>query len=284
MRQDSLKSYLLLITLMKIFFGWLIWLCIVIILFITRCDKVCLSTREITKNLKEAHEQQLIYSWHIGKAGEYLYLADQEIKLAAQAKVSQWKHEKTASSIYWSWVAFGNYVYAGWDEWLAWLVETWHSDRDLILMDRICKHWKINWSISPLCDNWDMYYTGKKIFEDRWVPYWIALGIMFAESHIWINYAWSCDSSWNNRGGIKWRKNDDGSTTKDQQIPNNWNCYLYKFDSIEDYFKSKANTLWLWYKSCFSQDKPITCISRKYVWSPNVAESSWIKHVSMIAE
>ena len=129
-----------------------------------------------------------------------------------------------------------------------------------------------------------MYYTGKKIFEDRWVPFWIALGIMFAESHIGVNYAWSCDSTWNNRGGIKWRKNDDWSTTKDQAIPNNWNCYLYKFDSVEDYFKSKANTLWLWYKSCFSQDKPITCISYAYVGNRYVSEDSRVKRVSLIAE
>lgn len=100
---------------------YLIWLCVAIvitILYFTRCDKVCLSTREITKNLKEAHEQQLIYSWHIGKASQLYNDYQEEIKQAATAKVSQWKHEKQASNIYWSGLAFGNYAYAWWDEWL----------------------------------------------------------------------------------------------------------------------------------------------------------------------
>lgn len=103
---------------MKYYFGVIIWLCIVIILFITRCDKTCQMTKQITENLKQAQEQQHIYSWHVDKAWEYYKKYQEEIKQASKAKVSQWKHEKTASSIYWSWVAFGNYAYAWWDEWL----------------------------------------------------------------------------------------------------------------------------------------------------------------------
>lgn len=100
---------------------YLIWLSLIVIftiLYFTRCDKVCLSTREITKNLKEAHEQQLIYSWHIGKAAQLYNEYKVELKQASKAKVLQWKHEKTASNIYWSWLSFGNYAYAGWDDWL----------------------------------------------------------------------------------------------------------------------------------------------------------------------
>lgn len=253
-------------------------------MYFTRCDKVCLSTREITKNLKEAHEQQLIYSWHIGKAAQLYNEYQAELKQASKAKVSQWKHEKTASNIYWSGLAFGNYAYAWWDEWLTWLVVelvvTWHSDRDLILMDRVC--WTAK-GRSPMCNDWTMYYSWKQIFEDAGVPRGIALWIMNAESNIWVNYAWTCNSSWNNRGGIKYRKNADWSVTKDQVIPNN-GCRLYKFDTIDDYFKSKANTLWIWYKSCFKTDNPIRCISYSYVWNPKVAEPSWIKNVARIAE
>lgn len=275
---------------MKYYFGWLIWLCILIILFITRCDKTCQMTKSITENLRQAQEQQMIYSWHVDKATEYLKKYQEEIKQASKAKVLQRKHEKEASNIYWSGLAFGNYAYAWWDEWLTWsiskmettwLVDTWHSKRDLLLMSRVC--WTAKGK-SPMCNDWTMYYSWKKIFENAGVPRGIALWIMNAESNIWVNYAWTCDSSWNNRWGIKWRKNDDWTTTKDQAIPNNWNCYLYKFDSIEDYFKSKANTLWLWYKSCFKTDNPIRCISYSYVWNPKVAEPSWIKNVAKIAE
>lgn len=105
---------------MKYYFGLLIWLCIVIILFITRCDKTCQKTKSITENLKKAQEQQMIYSWHVDRATEYLKKYQDEIKQATTAKVSQWKHEKQASAIYWSGLSFGNYAYAWWDEWLTW--------------------------------------------------------------------------------------------------------------------------------------------------------------------
>jgi len=106
---------------MKYYFGVIIWLCIVIILFITRCDKTCQMTKQITENLKQAQEQQMIYSWHVDRATDYLKKYQEEIKQASKAKVSQWKHEKQASKIYWSGVAFSNYAYAGWDEWLTWV-------------------------------------------------------------------------------------------------------------------------------------------------------------------
>lgn len=150
--------------------------------------------------------------------------------------------------------------------------------RDEILMQRICKQW------SPMCDDWDMYRQAKKIFEDRWVPFDIALGIMNAESTIGKHYARWCNASYNNWGGIKWRKLDDGTNVKDQKIPDANGCWVYKFESMEAYFISKANTLGIWYKACFEREKPITCIAYSYVWNPNIAEPSWIRNVSMIAE
>lgn len=153
------------------------------------------------------------------------------------------------------------------------------QSRDQILMDRICKITKNWWS--PLCNDWELYNKWKAIFESKGVSRDIALWIMYAESHIGANYAGTCDKSWHNRWGIKWRITDQWVAIRDQQIPNNW-CWLYKFDSVQDYFNSKANTL-VKYKSCFSQKKPITCISYKYVWDPNVAEQSWINNVSVIA-
>lgn len=270
---------------MKYYFGILIWLCIVIILFITRCDVTCQKTKAITHELRQAQEQQDLINEFSGKKNEYYKLYQEFSWKENKALLEKQKHEKQASNIYWSWLAFGNYAYAGWDEWLTGAivaqVETWHSKRDLILMDRIC--WTAK-GRSPMCNDWTMYYSGKQIFEDAGVPRGIALWIMNAESNIWVNYAWTCNSSWNNRGGIKYRKNADWSVTKDQAIPNN-GCRLYKFDTIEDYFRSKANTLWIWYKACFDGRKEaIKCISRSYVWRPDVAEPSWIKNVAKIAE
>lgn len=69
-----------------------------------------------------------------------------------------------------------------------------------------------------------MYNQAKKIFEDRGVPFGIALGIMNAESTLGKHYAQGCDTSYNNWWGIKWKKLDDGSTMKDQKIPDANGC------------------------------------------------------------
>ena len=111
---------------------------------------------------------------------------------------------------------------------------------------------------------------------------------MNAESTIGKHYAKGCNASYNNWGGIKWKKLDDGTNVKDQKIPDENGCWVYKFESMEDYFISKANTLSIGYKTCFTQNKEtysqVKCISFAYVGNPNIAEESWIKNVLMIAE
>jgi hypothetical protein len=58
-------------------------------------------------------------------------------------------------------------------------------------MERICA----NAPNSPLCGKWDLYFSLKKITEDRLPPekygrMWeVLLGISYAESHIGQNYA-----------------------------------------------------------------------------------------------
>ena len=251
---------------------------------ITRCDNLC----EANKLAKKAQEQKTIFDMKTDEAWALINQLSWLLEEATQAKLLQREYQKWATELY-SWIALTIPVwvaYAGWDEPTKKIArddikETTHSDRDIILMDRICT---TAWGRSPMCNNWSMYYSGKQIFEDAGVPRGIALWIMNAESNIWVNYAWTCDYSWNNWGGIKYRKNSDGSVTKDQAIPNNW-CRLYKFDTIDDYFRSKANTLGIWYKACFDgRSQPIRCISYAYVGSPNVAEQSWINNVSKIAE
>ena len=139
--------------------------------------------------------------------------------------------------------------------------------RDTTLMNRICKVY-IHGRKSPLCDNRDLYNSWKKIFESKWVSRSIALWIMYAESHIGANYAGTCDKSWNNWWGIKYRTWDDWQRYY-QPIPNDWNwnkwwCRLYKFDDVNDYFRSKANTLSR-YSPCMNKSKPIQCISKTYL-------------------
>lgn len=168
-------------------------------------------------------------------------------------------------------------------------VWSWEDQRDIILMERVCKYGRINGRVSPMCDNWEMYYQGKQAFAEKPNARPIALGIMYSESHLWVNYAWSCDQSWNNRGGIKGKKLDNWKLLRDQPIPNNgkwwpWWCRLYRFDNMSDYFKSKANTLIDWYWPCFDREKPIECIAYNYVGNPRVAEKSWIRRVAKISE
>lgn len=153
-------------------------------------------------------------------------------------------------------------------------------------MKRVCEHGRINGKVSPLCGNWTLYESLKGISEANGVPFSIALGITYAESHIGVNYAGTCDASFNNWGGVKWRIGYDGTAIKDQPVPVKYNggsCWLYRFGSVEDYWASKMRTLSK-YRSCFSQAKPITCISYKYVGDADVAETSWINRVALISE
>ncbi len=156
--------------------------------------------------------------------------------------------------------------------------------RDEVLMDRICAIRKNWWS--PLCNDWVTYHLWKRISEERGADWDIVLWIMFSESHIGSNRAWSCDSSWNNRWWVKARRDDDQKVRRDQPIPNWWNCRLYRFDSMEDYFITKANIIGSWYKWCFTRDSKraiVSCISYRYIGDPNKSETHWVNNVMSIA-
>ena len=86
---------------------------------------------------------------------------------------------------------------------------------------------------------------------------------------------------------MKARVLENGKVVKDQKIPNWWNCRLYKFDSIEDYFNSKANMLWVNYKWCFNRSSHksiIVCISYSYVWDSKISETHRVNNVLHIAK
>lgn len=140
---------------------------------------------------------------------------------------------------------------------------------------------------SPVCDRatFDRLY---KITEERipWKNFFpILLGITNAESSLGTAYAknnkWGFCTGYNNLGWIKWKKTDDWKSIRDQKIPDANGCYLYKFESIDDYWISKVNTVRYGYKGCVNSPTPIRCISFSYVGDKNVAEKSWIKNVSI---
>jgi len=140
---------------------------------------------------------------------------------------------------------------------------------------------------SPICDRatFDRLY---KITEERlpWKNFFpILLGITNAESSLGTAYAknnkgWFC-TWYNNLGWIKWKKTDDGKSVRDQKIPDTNGCYLYKFDSIDDYWISKVNTIRYGYKGCVNSTTPIKCMSYAYVGDRNVSEASWVRNVSI---
>ena len=150
---------------------------------------------------------------------------------------------------------------------------------------RICK--KV--PTSPLCneENFEMAkaiaYKKALIWAiaDREEFFRVGIGIMNSESTLGTNYARSCDSTYNNFWGIKWRILDTGEAVHDQTIPQN-GCYLYKFNTLEDYFGSKFNSLWKGYGKCFKTKDPVHCISGYYVWKPY--SPTWISNVKSIAQ
>lgn len=143
---------------------------------------------------------------------------------------------------------------------------------------------------SPLCDK-ETFYRLYKITEERipWKNFFpILLGITNAESSLGTAYAknnkgWYC-TWYNNLGWIKWKKTDEGKSVRDQKIPDANGCYLYKFESIDDYWISKVNTIRFWYKGCLNSKAPVKCMSYAYVWNPKVAEQSWINNVSIFLD
>lgn len=157
----------------------------------------------------------------------------------------------------------------------TWIVITYH---DKILMDKICKYGKIHWNISPVCNNWDLYKRLKTISKNKWVEFGLMIWISYAEWHIGANYASSKCKGYNNRSGIKRRKNDDGSIDK-PKLPDSNGCWIYKFDTIEDYWNSFANSIKMWYidKQCATPE----CISQHWVRSDWLVKGTWSRRVKM---
>lgn len=121
---------------------------------------------------------------------------------------------------------------------------------------------------SPMCNNYRMLDDLKRIAEERNVSYKLLLWIMYHESKLGTarNPSEECAGS-NNWAWLKARKYDDGSVSEwfDKQPNRIEGCWLYNFETVNDFFESLANTISLWYRKCLDRPEPVSCISAVYV-------------------
>ena len=148
-------------------------------------------------------------------------------------------------------------------------------------MERICKHWKIHWRVSPLCNNRWLYNKLEIISENKWVPFRLMIGISYAESHIWINFNPQKCNIANNRAGIKWEKFDNWKTVmfnQDTSKKVEW-CWLYKFNDTEHMRNSFANSLSMSYFNSWCTEPK--CISKFWVWARWPIKWEWVWRVNL---
>lgn len=133
---------------------------------------------------------------------------------------------------------------------------------------------------SPMCNDWEMLMDLKDVAEKRGTDYRLLLGIMYGESHIWVNFKpYKCKAT-NNWAWLKGRKYDDWTTSEWYNIQYQsltwmdleW-CWLYYFEDVHTFFESLANTIGIGYAKC--NDDPY-CIMKSYVWHDSAA---WISNV-----
>lgn len=121
---------------------------------------------------------------------------------------------------------------------------------------------------SPMCNDYRMLDDLKRISEERNVSYKLLLWIMYHESKLGTARSPSkeCAGS-NNRAWLKARKYDDGTVSEwfDKQPNRIEGCWLYNFETVNDFFESLANTISLWYRKCLDRPEPVSCISAVYV-------------------
>ena len=152
-----------------------------------------------------------------------------------------------------------------------------------ILHSRICSKQKN----SPLCSDKQLLKRLEQITKERSDKEYLfpmLLGIINSESSLGTNFAphEGC-KKYNNWGWIKWRKTDDNQSIKDQPIPQADGCWLYQFDSIEDYWISKVNTIRFGYAGCLGNNptEALQCISRYYVGNTKNIKHSWVNNASI---
>ena len=162
--------------------------------------------------------------------------------------------------------------------------EKWENKKLTKIHEKICAIQQK----SPLCEDFALLERLEKITTDR-IPdnphiFPILLGITNSESSLGTNYTPHAGcANYNNFGGIKWRKTDDGKSVRDQTIPQADGCWLYKFESYEDYWISKVNSIRYGYTGCLV-DNPTTalqCISKWYVRGDWTVKPEWVRNASI---
>ena len=148
---------------------------------------------------------------------------------------------------------------------------------DEYYMTKICKRAKD----SKLCNDYKLFDVLKSIANNYNVPVYILLGIMWHESKFGTSYHKSntvdCRETSNNRHGSKANYTDDWVKRTTAIWP--W-CRLQRYDTLEEWFTSLAKTIWIGYKWCLNSSNIARCVSRKYVWSPTVSESTRVNDVN----
>ena len=149
------------------------------------------------------------------------------------------------------------------------------QDKQLVrdINDKVCR---LRWT-SPLCWDYDQLKYIVKISNEHELDPNVLIGISYAESWIWTNFAPTQDCSrMNNRGWIKAKKKDDWTTEK-YKLPYSW-CRLYPFKDMNAYWDSLANTIRLWYVDAWCDN--LSCLSAYYVGKPWQPKSSWIVRIN----
>lgn len=152
------------------------------------------------------------------------------------------------------------------------------------------KHWQVckKQPSSPLCKDKELFIRLYWITENRipwknWFP--IMLGIINAESSLWTNFHPSNCGYTNNWWGLKWKKNDYWESIKDQWIPDKNGCWLYSYETVEDFWVSKTNTFRYGYKGCLDSSTPLACVSMCYVKGDcKTIKHWWVKNASIFLD
>lgn len=148
------------------------------------------------------------------------------------------------------------------------------------LYSKICQERKD----SSFCTDKKLYDKYYDLSLAKWVPPGLVFGIMFAESSLHTNYNKPHCKDYNNPFGLKWYKRDNWKLDwypREKHWADKNGCWLYKFETLEEWLNWLLNTISIWYKGCKMSTR---CISYNYVGKPDVAEESWIKRVSLFYE
>lgn len=142
-------------------------------------------------------------------------------------------------------------------------------------------------SNSPICLDRKLlerlyYITEERIPWKNFFP--IMLWIINSESSLGVNFSPNTCGYTNNWWGLKWKKDDNGKSIKDQKIPDNNGCWLYSFKTVEDFWISKTNTFRYGYAKCIDSLTPLACIAPYYVRWDGQPKPQWVSNASIFLD